>query len=158
MKGHLNRFIGSKVTAIFVNGGILPSGGVASGRVCACSLRRRLVYSIYGGAQGDQLVLSVATERGSQVFALPSQRQIARYSQIPGTVRYQVQPDKRYSQIPDTARYQIQSDTKYSQIKGTARYQVQPDKRYSQIPGTARYQVQPDTRYSQIKGIARYQV
>ena len=46
-KGHLNRFIGSKVTEILVNGGILPSGGVASRRVCACSLRSRLVFVIY---------------------------------------------------------------------------------------------------------------
>ena len=38
LEGHLYRFIGSKVTAILVNGGILPTGGVASGRVCACSL------------------------------------------------------------------------------------------------------------------------
>ena len=44
-EGHLNRFIGSKVTANWVNGGILPSGGVASERVCACSLRIRLVLS-----------------------------------------------------------------------------------------------------------------
>ena len=43
LEGHLNRFIGSTVTAILVNGWILPSGGVASGRVCACSLRSRLV-------------------------------------------------------------------------------------------------------------------
>ena len=37
--GHLNRCIGSKVTAIFLNGRILPAGGVASGRVCpaACA-------------------------------------------------------------------------------------------------------------------------
>ena len=39
LKGHLNCFIGSKVTAILVNGKILPRGGVASGRVCpaACA-------------------------------------------------------------------------------------------------------------------------
>ena len=43
LEGHLNRFIGTKVTAIFVNGGILPSGEVASGRVCDCSLCSRLV-------------------------------------------------------------------------------------------------------------------
>ena len=43
LAGHLNRFIGSKVKAILVNGGILPSGGVESGRVCVCSLRSRLV-------------------------------------------------------------------------------------------------------------------
>ena len=42
-EGHLNRFVGSEVTAVLVNGGILRSGGVASGRVCACSLRSRLV-------------------------------------------------------------------------------------------------------------------
>ena len=34
LKVHLNHFIGSKVTAILVNGGILPTGGVASRRVC----------------------------------------------------------------------------------------------------------------------------
>ena len=42
--------MGSKVSAILVNGGILPRGGVASGRVCACSLRSRLVlpnFSIF---------------------------------------------------------------------------------------------------------------
>ena len=33
LEGYLNRFIGSKLTAILVNGGILPSGGVALGRV-----------------------------------------------------------------------------------------------------------------------------
>ena len=44
LKGHLNRFIGSKVTAILVNGRIKPSGGVALGRVCVCSLHSRLVF------------------------------------------------------------------------------------------------------------------
>ena len=34
LEEHLNRCIGSKVTAIMLNGLILPSGGVASGRVC----------------------------------------------------------------------------------------------------------------------------
>ena len=43
LKGHLSCFIGSKVTVILVNGGILPSDEVASGRVCVCSLRSRLV-------------------------------------------------------------------------------------------------------------------
>ena len=43
LDGHLNRYIGSKVTAILVNGGILPCGGVASGRVCGSSLRSRIV-------------------------------------------------------------------------------------------------------------------
>ena len=39
-----SRISGSKVTAILLNGWILPVGGVASGRVCACSLRSKLVY------------------------------------------------------------------------------------------------------------------
>ena len=34
-EGHPNRITGSKVTAILLNGWILPVGGVASGRVCA---------------------------------------------------------------------------------------------------------------------------
>ena len=33
LEGHINRFVGSKVTAILVNREILPSGGVALGRV-----------------------------------------------------------------------------------------------------------------------------
>ena len=49
LEGHLNRFIGSKVTAILVNRGILPSGGVASGRVCACSLHSRLFFFMFEG-------------------------------------------------------------------------------------------------------------
>ena len=39
--------IGSKVTANLPNGWILPIGGVASGRVFACSLRSRLVYTYF---------------------------------------------------------------------------------------------------------------
>ena len=44
-EGHQNRITGSKVTGILLKGWILPIsiGGVASGRVRACSLRRRLV-------------------------------------------------------------------------------------------------------------------
>ena len=42
-KGHPNRITGSKVTAILLNGWILPIGGASSGRVCSCSLRSRLV-------------------------------------------------------------------------------------------------------------------
>ena len=42
-KGNLNCMIGSKVTTVLLEGWILPIGGVASGRVCACSLRSRLV-------------------------------------------------------------------------------------------------------------------
>ena len=37
--GHQNCIIGSKLTAILINGLILPIGGVASGRVCACTLQ-----------------------------------------------------------------------------------------------------------------------
>ena len=43
LKGYQNFIIDSKVTAILLNGWIWPIGGVASGRVCACSLRSRLV-------------------------------------------------------------------------------------------------------------------
>ena len=42
-EGYLNCLIGSKVTAILVNGGVLPSGGASLGRVCVCSMRSRLV-------------------------------------------------------------------------------------------------------------------
>ena len=43
LEEYLNRCISSKVTAILLNGWILPTGGVPSGRVCACSLGSRLV-------------------------------------------------------------------------------------------------------------------
>ena len=43
LEGHQNRITGSKVMAILLYGWILPIDGVASGRVCACSLRSRLV-------------------------------------------------------------------------------------------------------------------
>ena len=46
-KGHQNCSIGSKVTAILVNGGILPRGGVALGRVCTCSLRSMLLLWVF---------------------------------------------------------------------------------------------------------------
>ena len=42
-EGHPNRITGSKVTAILLNGLILPIGGASWGRVCSCSLRSRLV-------------------------------------------------------------------------------------------------------------------
>ena len=42
-EGHQNRITGSKVTTILVKGQILPIGGVASGRVCVCSLCSRLI-------------------------------------------------------------------------------------------------------------------
>ena len=43
LEGHQNCCIGPKVTAILLNGWILPNGGASSGRVCACSLHSRLV-------------------------------------------------------------------------------------------------------------------
>ena len=43
LEGHSNDITGLRVTAIFLNGWILPIDGVASERVCACSLRSRLV-------------------------------------------------------------------------------------------------------------------
>ena len=43
LEGHQNRCIALKVTSILLNGWIFPTGGVASRRVCACSLRNRLV-------------------------------------------------------------------------------------------------------------------
>ena len=45
LEGHQIWCISSKVTAILLNGGILPIGGVALGRVCPCSLCGRLVFS-----------------------------------------------------------------------------------------------------------------
>ena len=42
-EGHQNPFSGSKITAILLTGWIWPIGGVALGRVCAYSLRSRLV-------------------------------------------------------------------------------------------------------------------
>ena len=46
LEGHQNRCIGSKVTTILLNVWILPTGGAASGRVCACNLRSRLVLPV----------------------------------------------------------------------------------------------------------------
>ena len=46
LKGHHNCTIGSKVTVILLNGWFLLMAGVASGRVCACSLRSRLIFII----------------------------------------------------------------------------------------------------------------
>ena len=44
LEGHQNPISGSEVTAIFLKGWIWL-GGVALGRVCACSLHRRLVFT-----------------------------------------------------------------------------------------------------------------
>ena len=43
LEGYQNHCYGSKVMAILLHGWILPTGGASSGRVCACSLRSRLV-------------------------------------------------------------------------------------------------------------------
>ena len=67
-KGHQNPFSGSKVTAILLKGWVWPIGGVASGRVCACSLRSRLVYGLlspklllnYGPGSANICALDVA--------------------------------------------------------------------------------------------------
>ena len=46
-KGHQNIFSGSKATAILLEGWNWPVCGVASGRVCVCSLRSRLVIIFF---------------------------------------------------------------------------------------------------------------
>ena len=43
-EGHLNRCIGSKVTAILLNGWILPTGGAALGRVCPAACAAGLLF------------------------------------------------------------------------------------------------------------------
>ena len=43
LEGYPNCITGSRVTAILVNGWTLPIGEAASGRVCAGSLRSRLI-------------------------------------------------------------------------------------------------------------------
>ena len=45
-EGYHNRSNGSKVIAVFLNGGTLPIGGVALGRFCVCSLLSRLFSTI----------------------------------------------------------------------------------------------------------------
>ena len=45
-KGHQNHVSGSKVTAILMKGWILSVGGVASGRVGACSLHTKIQAAI----------------------------------------------------------------------------------------------------------------
>ena len=42
-EGHQNPISGSKVTAILLKGWFLHIGEASSGRVCTCSLRRRLI-------------------------------------------------------------------------------------------------------------------
>ena len=48
LDGHQNRYTGSKATENMLNWWIFPVGGVASGRVCVCSLRCRLVFLALG--------------------------------------------------------------------------------------------------------------
>ena len=66
-KEHQKPISGSKVTPILLKGWILPIGGVASGRVCTCCLRSRLVFSskfcdvldlIFYGLQLSWLIIS----------------------------------------------------------------------------------------------------
>ena len=47
LEGHLYCCIGSKVTAILLNGWILPTGGVVSGRVCPAACAAGLFLNIY---------------------------------------------------------------------------------------------------------------
>ena len=47
LEGHPNCITGSKVMVILLNGWLLPIGGVALGRVCACSVHSRLVSCLY---------------------------------------------------------------------------------------------------------------
>ena len=46
VEGHQNSTIGLKVTAVLLNGWIFPIGGVASEKVCACSLHSRIGLKI----------------------------------------------------------------------------------------------------------------
>ena len=64
LKGHQNPISGWDVTAILLKGLIWPNGGVTSGRVCACSLRSRLVkwymnFLEMGGLGGEVGFLDV---------------------------------------------------------------------------------------------------
>ena len=47
LEGHPNCITGSKAMAILLNGWILPIGGVALERICACSLCSSLVLVIF---------------------------------------------------------------------------------------------------------------
>ena len=48
LEGHQNPVSGSKVMTLLLKGWILPIGGASSGRVCACSLHSRLVFTDFG--------------------------------------------------------------------------------------------------------------
>ena len=77
--------IGSKVKTILLDRWILPVGGVASGRACACSLQSKLVNILYileGGCQGrtpfssyeedviQNLLNVIASQMSGQTFIL----------------------------------------------------------------------------------------
>ena len=55
LEGHLNRCIGSKGTAILLNGWIWPTGGVALGRVCraACAAGLFLYHTVFREIKGE---------------------------------------------------------------------------------------------------------
>ena len=66
IQGHLNRCIGSKVMAILLNRWILPTGRVASGKVCPAACAAGLLYSTVR-------CFSRAPERWEQWEHVPSQ-------------------------------------------------------------------------------------
>ena len=70
LEGHLNRCIGSKVTAILLNGWILPTGGAASGRVCPAACAAGLFFSWTGSLQKDFLKLHKHTDACPRKFSI----------------------------------------------------------------------------------------
>ena len=57
LEGHQNCMTGSRVTVILLNRWTLPIGEAASGRVCVCSLRSRLVFRMLSDLiQGDNQI------------------------------------------------------------------------------------------------------
>ena len=56
LEGHQNCCIGSKVMAILLNKLILPTGGVASGRVCTCIRYGHYFFPIYPKYTEDEAV------------------------------------------------------------------------------------------------------
>ena len=67
LEGHPNRITVSRVTAILMNGWILPFHGVALGWVCACKLWSRLVWFQSKKSKNFQLILDVA-HKSTSVF------------------------------------------------------------------------------------------
>ena len=65
-KGHQNRCIGSKVSAILLNVWIFHTSGVVSGTVCACSLRSKLLSSYFNPTLDTRfLILSFRSAQGT---------------------------------------------------------------------------------------------